>query len=106
MISNWRLNWRQSAFSRLFFKSLKIIISIFSLTDNKQLPDSLDLFSVQLQTSEVRVDPQVVSQPEGIYTLRIGAFDLVQTPKQKIGILQSQVSFEGFFWVFRIEQNF
>jgi hypothetical protein len=55
------------------------------------MPETLDLFSIESNTAEVRVDPSIVLQPQGIYTLKISAFDFNQTSNDKIGSLQSQV---------------
>lgn len=60
------------------------------------MPETLDLYSVHPRTAEIRIDPSIVLQPEGIYTLIISAFDSNRTANNKIGSLQSQVSKQFF----------
>ncbi|KAI6236357.1 hypothetical protein M3Y95_00148800 [Aphelenchoides besseyi] len=60
---------------------------------HNQPADTLDLFAVPSNTPEVRVDSRIFKQPEGVYVLRIAAVDHSKEPKQKVGVLMSQVHY-------------
>ncbi|KAI6187250.1 Cadherin domain-containing protein [Aphelenchoides besseyi] len=68
-------------------------ITFQPLLPHNQPADTLDLFAVPSNSPEVRVDSRIFKQPEGIYLLRIAAVDHSKEPKQKVGVLMSQVHY-------------
>ncbi|KAI6200494.1 hypothetical protein M3Y96_00740200 [Aphelenchoides besseyi] len=69
------------------------LCALASLLPHNQPADTLDLFAVPSNSPEVRVDSRIFKQPEGIYLLRIAAVDHSKEPKQKVGVLMSQVHY-------------